>query len=1118
MHKVLVHCRAVSLIAIAILLLAAFSFAQSYTDTIRGTVTDPSGATVPGASVTVSDTNTGLTRSMSTGTAGEFEFVSLPIGTYKIAATAKGFRGEVQTGLDLHVNDIKLVTMKLTVGPTSESVTVEANPVAVETQTGQVAGLIDGTQVRELPMNGRNFMQLTQLQPGVAQSNQFNATSKGLGGSVAMSVSGSWGNGNLWMVDGANNNDYGSNRTVLVYPSIDNIAEFKILRNSYGPEFGQAAGGVINIVTRSGSNNFHGSAYYFGRNDALNARDWFLANNNKPIAPLRRNDFGYTIGGPIKKDKLFFFWSQEWNREIRGFTRSAIVPTVNEKQGIFSTGCLTTAQPVNPFNPGTPLPDMTAFSAGGQAYLQIFPDPNVTVPCPGPTRLINSPNWVQAVGSKDNWREESIRADYNINAHNTFMVRFSNDSWVNPGPNGDGTFGLWGDDPYPVIESSWSQPSRSLSAKLTTSGSTIVNEFQASWGWNAIMNTFGGSTSINQEIAAHIPAIYAADKVGGSNPAYPVFWGSPYGTLWEEAPWHNRQSLINVRDSFSKVHTRHTFKAGAYFATNLKDELNGGGGFNEAIQLGGVQGPLDPETGRPLGRATGNWVADLLFPGNTYSFSEKQKSKLAPMRWRDLEFYAGDSWRVAPRFTVEAGLRWSLYREPFVANDAIASFDPTTWSAANAGSPCNGLVLPTGSEACAGFPGATFATNRSIRPNTYHTIAPRLGFAFDPTGSGKWAIRGGLGQFFQRERINALLGLSNQSPFVAQASGTRFLDTITQPYPGAISTAVGSIGFGVAPLARVPNTWQWNFTVERELLKDVKLETAYVGSHGVHQLSAYNANQDNTFTDLGRQVWIYADTASSIYHSLQMQLSGRKHNMQWQAAYTWSKLISDSSMNWFGEIQNGKFDAVTDIHNPGMDRGLSQLNRPHIFAFNLVYTLPTLADTTGFVKNTLGGWEVATIIQATSGNSISVFNDTNHDRAGTGTPDNQRPNLVAGQTCKPASGAPELQIINPNLFSEPASGTFGNAPRGVCPGPGYANVDLALYKNFGSIFKGSKLFTEGMKIQFRLEAFNTFNHPQFTMGVNNNVNFTGGAPGAGFGQATSARPGREIQYALKFIF
>src|SRR5436190_15816791 len=253
-----------------------------------------------------------------------------------MSAKQASFKVYVSKGVQLFVSSTTTVNIVLAVGSATEQMTVEANALQVETSTGAVGNVVDGTQVRELPLNGRSFVQLTQLMPGVSAASNFDSKHKGLEAGVDFSVNGNNTTGNIFLVDGVNNNDIGSNRTILVYPSIDAIQEFKILRNSYGPEFGQAMGAVINIVTKGGTNQFHGGAFYFGRNDALNATDYFNNLNNIGKDKLRRNDFGYDLGGPIVKDKLFFFWSQEWNRELRGAARSANVPTVAEKAGDFS--------------------------------------------------------------------------------------------------------------------------------------------------------------------------------------------------------------------------------------------------------------------------------------------------------------------------------------------------------------------------------------------------------------------------------------------------------------------------------------------------------------------------------------------------------------------------------------------------------------------------------------------------------------------------------------------------------------------------------------------------------------------------------------------------------------
>src|SRR5215467_2483035 len=310
--------------------------AQKFTGTISGVVTDPAGAVVPNADVTVTNASTAESRTAKTGAGGEYTIAGLNPGTYDVTIKAPSFKEFVSKGNQLFVSSTTTVNASLAVGSTSEQVEVEANALQVETTSGAVGNVVEGHEVRELPLNGRSFVQLTQLMPGVSPDNNFDSKHKGLEAGVDFSVNGNNTTGNLFMVDGVNNNDIGSNRTILIYPSIDAIQEFKILRNSYGPEYGQAMGAIVNIVTRGGTNQFHGGAFYFGRNDALNATDYFNNLNHVPKDKLRRNDWGYNAGGPIVKDKLFFFWSQEWNHELRGAARAANVPTPQEKQGDFS--------------------------------------------------------------------------------------------------------------------------------------------------------------------------------------------------------------------------------------------------------------------------------------------------------------------------------------------------------------------------------------------------------------------------------------------------------------------------------------------------------------------------------------------------------------------------------------------------------------------------------------------------------------------------------------------------------------------------------------------------------------------------------------------------------------
>src|SRR5271170_1182698 len=310
--------------------------AQQYSGTITGTVTDPGGASVAGASVTYVNVGNNSTDTTTTSESGVYTFAQLPVGVYNITIKQTGFKEFVSKNVEVHTSTITEANAVLQVGAVSETVTVEASDVQVQTTSAAVGEVVSGTQVRELPLNGENFMGLVTLSPGVSTANSFDARDKGLTGGADFSVNGNPYNYNLFLVDGVNNNDVGSGRTILVYPSVDTIAEFKMIRNSYGPEYGQAAGAIISITTRSGENQFHGGVFYAGRNDALDANNWFSNFNNTGKAELRRNDWGYNVSGPAVKDKLFFWWNQEWNKEIQGVPLAACVPTAAEENGDFS--------------------------------------------------------------------------------------------------------------------------------------------------------------------------------------------------------------------------------------------------------------------------------------------------------------------------------------------------------------------------------------------------------------------------------------------------------------------------------------------------------------------------------------------------------------------------------------------------------------------------------------------------------------------------------------------------------------------------------------------------------------------------------------------------------------
>src|SRR5882762_10506078 len=651
--------------------------AQKVTGTIAGVVTDQAGAVVSGAEVTAKNAETGTSRSAKSGAGGDYAIADLPAGTYDVSVKQSSFREFVSKGVQLFVSSTATVNATLTVGSATEQVTVEANALQVETSTGTVGNVVEGNQVRELPLNGRSFAQLTQLMPGVSPASNFDSKHKGLEAGVDFSVNGNNTTGNLFLVDGVNNNDVGSNRTIVIYPSIDSIQEFKLLRNSYGPEYGQAMGAIVNITTKSGTNQFHGGGFYFGRNDALNATDYFNNQNGIKKDKLRRNDFGYDIGGPIKKDKWFFFFSEEWNRELRGAARSANVPTVAEKAGDFSEVRAGNGRAIGGCENVPSLPDSTLVgnkSATGQLLLTLFPDPNIANP-------VNCNNWSVSLASPIYWREESIRSDYNISKTCKLMGRFTQDHWNQPSPS---TLGYWGDDNYPSVDPNWIQPGYQATVRLTKLlGNTAVNDFQVSYAANRITVTTGGTnpglvTDINKSYSTFFPT---SDKFLGANVGYPVFWGglgngADSQTLWNMGPWKNNEELYILKDDFSKVHGAHTFKVGFLASNNRKNELSGGTS-GEAPNYWGVQTGNGPGKNSP---DSGNGTFNALWNQTFWGFSESQTNPFVQTRWHDFEFYYGDTWKIRRNVTLEYGARWSFLRNPYSAVNRISSWQPNLYN------------------------------------------------------------------------------------------------------------------------------------------------------------------------------------------------------------------------------------------------------------------------------------------------------------------------------------------------------------------------------------------------------------------------------------------------------
>jgi hypothetical protein len=1162
--------------------------AQNYAGSISGTVTDPSGSAVAGATVTVVNVGTNATYTAATSELGAFSVQQVPVGSYEVHIKLGNFKEYVAKGVEVHTSTVTEVNAQLAMGSSSDTITVEASDVQVQTASAAVGEVVEGQQVRELPLNGENFMQLVTLSPGVSAAQDFNGRDKGLGGGSNFSVNGNPYTNNLFLVDGVNNNDLGSNRTILVYPSVDAIAEFKMLRNSYGAEYGQASGAIISINTRSGENQFHGGVFYAGRNDAVDAATWFDNHNATGKSKLRRNDYGYNFSGPIKKDKLFFWWNEEWNKEIRGASFAACVATAAEKQGDFSQGVSCgAATPDFSKVPASELAGplkLASVDTAGNLLANFYPDPNRATDA-------NGNNWAASQPKTQNWREENVRGDYDVTKKHRITFRYTKDTWVEPAPNG-GAF--WGDSFFTNVNSDWSQPSRSVMAGLRSQlTDTLINDIHFGWGYNAIVTKLNGENKqIVGQLETALPNVWAGvPKDAGALPE--VGWGgwgglTPYGsnqTIWNIAPYGNHEDLYTIQDNLAKVQGNHTWKVGAFWSTNAKIEDNNGGTDRPVLQPfdGGVAVPdpvacpgTTPGSTACTGIVTGNPLANILLPGDPsaatpqmFRMSENSINATGQQHWHDFEWYLADSWKVRRNLTLELGFRWSFFREPYSSTNAQTSWSLANWSAAqalaNPSDACNGIIIVPGTHPCEDAVAAlggllqlsngTPGPNAALVNNNNHEIAPRIGVAWDPKGNGKTAIRLGVGQFYQREMVGIARSLSANAPFVINATVNRTLDTA----PALTSSLAVSPNAAKDPRGVGPNSWQWNISIEREIARNIAFELGYVGNAGIHLTSMQDANPvpaanwltsafaksgpnpfraANNFATIGE----FARRGHASYHSLQALFRARtSNNSSFQAAYTYSHSVGDVELdNSSGGINQ---EATTDQTRPFLDKGNTNINRPQIFVANEVFFLPKLVNHGAFVQNTVGGWEFNSIITIESGASLSVFSSgagaaTNdpafnlNSLTGTGYNNNNRP-LATGISCN--SGTSGNQVLNPAAFTLVGYhlGTVDSnmAARGSCYGPHTRTFDMQLVKNW--------YVKERLRIKFSLDAFNIFNHANFsTSGLANGFNSNGlvcgaspcsptnnivtsGGGGNGFGQTFGLIAGhesREIQYGLKFTF
>jgi hypothetical protein len=1220
-------------IAVLLAVFVATNLHAQDTGVITGTVRDNTGAVIQGADVKISGSAGGIDRATTTNSDGDYLAAGLPGGTYNLVIAAKGFKTFKGNGVVLRVGQKARVDAALAVGDIATEIVVQGEQLnQVETQSSELAGTVTGRQITQLQLNGRNYTQLLALTPGATNQSGQDEPGTGLA-TVAYSVNGGRTEYNNWEVDGGNNMDDGSNTTLFTYPSLDAIAEVRVLSSNYGAQYGRNSSGTVEVETKSGTQKFHGDAYEFVRNDAFNARNYFLPN----VPAYKKNDFGYTIGGPVTipgvynqdRTKTFFFFSEEWRRDrVPGQVFNAVVPSCLERglqPGSGGVGCTGSQGAFGDFSELCPGPDCPQFTyippvgspvtqpftnnqvpidAHAVPLLAMFPYPNFQDP--------NSGLWFYnaAFPSPTNWRQELFRIDHNINSKLHASVRYIHDSWnsVSPVPlwTGNGNFS----PSYPTIGDAYAQPGTSLVAHLTaTITPTLLNEFVASYSVNHITMQLTGNAWQRQSPDTTL-GIFPTN--GGKQPGIGLNGGNVFGGLSQDPGYIpngpvNSNPSYTYRDNVSKIIGKHNLQFGGYFVASQKNELPQ---FEPSLN-----GFINFDS-TALPTSTGNPFADLL-TGNISSFAQASGQPKYYLRYKIFEPYFQDDWRVTPRLTLNLGLRISLFGTVYDNKKQAFNFDPAKYvpgatllnpdgTIVQGTSQFNGLV-----QCGAGGVPTGCAKGHLFNP------APRIGFAWDPWGDGKTAIRGGYGIFFEHTNGNEAVAtaLEGSPPLVQNPVQQKIPTTFDQN--GNIVTS-GYSGVGGSLGAQFPQSvvslpdkqiWpyvqQWHFDVQHELPRHIVAMVSYVGSKGTHLGERYDLNQIHSyaqtsnpyktgepigpndcstgFTPSGVQIPGYnpdqvaadqtpgtpgvnmyvacgnnpdffrpflgfsdiraqRNSASSIYHGL--QLSGRKTigTLQLSASYTYSHSIDDAS--------SGGDNSFVNSYNLRSNRASSNFDQRHVFTLSYIYDLPFFKGS-GLTHTLLGGWQWSGITTVQTGAPFSVTNggagSIPSDNAGVanGTGTGSHPDLVGN----PTSSIPKTDfsnqngplLVNPTAFAAPRGLTFGDSPRNVARNPRQTNFDMAVFKHFA--------IRESVALEFRAEAFNVFNHTEWGYiaggagSAGGNGNFTGGSASVGcYGPDGNAgynpvptdqsqgcignnflRPGaahnpRILQLGLKFIF
>jgi hypothetical protein len=846
--------------AVAVLVLsAALMYAQD-TASLTGTVLDSTGSVVAGAEISVVNAEHGINRTTVTNSAGDYSVPALPApGSYDVTVTAAGFKKYEAKGVVLDVARKARLDLTLQVGASSIVMTVEGTTVAqVETQSSDLGNTVSGKEISQLELNGRDVKQLITLVPGVSNQTGADEGSVGVAANTSFSVNGGRTEYNNWEIDGGDAMDNGSNNTLNVTPSVDSIAEFKVLTSNYGAQYGRNGSGTVEIETKSGTREFHGDLFEFVRNDAFNATQFGFTS----VPEYKKNDFGFTIGGPIfipghynaSKQKTFVFWSEEWRRDLvpaSNFFGSTIVPTMAERSGDFSDQCPNALGTYAecPFVPGYPtlnvngasytpnlnvVPAFAASATVDQALNALIPQPNQASGNVGSTL----DQWYLPPTLPTHFREELFRIDQNVTDKLRANFRYIHDSWDQTYP-----VPLWTNGTnFPTVQTQFSGPGISLVARLTaTIAPTLLNEFVASYTTDHITTQLIGPW----QRPSGFPAIgLYANGYGGKVPGISLDDGY---YVFSEDPGYvpngplNSNPTVTLRDNLTKIIGKHNVQLGAYAVIAHKNEI--------PQPTYGVNGQLSFESSNNgNSNSTGNAYADLLI-GDIAGYTQEQSALKMHEQYNIFEPYLQDDWHITKRLTLNLGLRLSFFGTYSEKNNLAWNFDPSHYIAGASGvDPATGLV--TGSVSNPQFNGwvdcgVTAGVPKGCMANHWWNPAPRIGFAFDPHGDGRMAVRGGYGIFFEHTNGNEANTESlEQYNINTQTTSVGFV-------PSYASLNPGLLGGGTTPLTfvSIPNkaTWpyvqQWHLDLQQNIGKGMVFTLSYVGSQGVHLTRSYELNQ-----------------------------------------------------------------------------------------------------------------------------------------------------------------------------------------------------------------------------------------------------------------------------------